>query len=151
MPTVPVSICSASSCFSLLSQNSFLLFNSLFHFDRCSLSILKNKRCSPSPKRYHFVAAFPSTPHAPRFSCRGGSTSVRRRLGDERDGITPIPALPLSRSNSPTKLSGSISASTARVNLLCHLQSARGRALSCVRTLRRRPSPEASLCTFSPS
>lgn len=67
-----------------------------------------------------------------------GFTSVRRRFGDERDGIIPIPALPLSRSNSLTKLSDSILDPTARINLLCHLQSTRGSAksdCSCVRTL----------------
>lgn len=52
--------------------------------------------------------------------------SVRRRFGDERDGIILIPALPLSRSNSLTKLSDSILTPAARVNLLCHLQSTRG-------------------------
>lgn len=55
---------------------------------------------------------------------------MHRRFGDERDGIIPIPALPLSRSNSLTKLSDSILAPTARVNLLCHLQSTRGSAKS---------------------
>lgn len=64
------------------------------------------------------------------FFYHGGFTSVHRRFGDERDGIIPIPALPLSRSNSLTKLSDSILAPTARVNLLCHLQSTRGSAKS---------------------
>lgn len=64
------------------------------------------------------------------FYYHGGFTSVHRRFGDERDGIIPIPALPLSRSNSLTKLSDSILAPTARVNLLCHLQSTRGSAKS---------------------
>lgn len=49
------------------------------------------------------------------------------RFGDERDEIIPIPALPLSRSNSLTKLSGSILAPAARENLVCHLQSTWGR------------------------
>lgn len=60
------------------------------------------------------------------FYYHGGFMSVRRRFGDERDGIILIPALPLSRSNSLTKLSDSILTPTARVNLLCHLQSTRG-------------------------
>lgn len=64
------------------------------------------------------------------FYYRGGFTNVRRRFGDERDGIIPIPALPLSCSNSLTKLSDSILDPTARVNLLCHSQSTRGSAKS---------------------
>ena len=60
----------------------------------------------------------------------GGFILVHRRFRDERGEIIPIPALPLSRSNSLTKLSDSILAPTARVNLLCHLQSTRGSAKS---------------------
>lgn len=44
-------------------------------------------------------------------------------FGDERDEIIPIPALPLSRSHSLTKLSASILAPAARENSVCHLQS----------------------------
>lgn len=56
--------------------------------------------------------------------------NVHQRFGDERGEIIQIPALPLSRSDSLTKLSDSILAPTARVNLLCHLQSTRGSATS---------------------
>lgn len=64
------------------------------------------------------------------FYYHGGFMNVHQRFGDERGEIIQIPALPLSRSDSLTKLSDSILAPTARVNLLCHLQSTRGSATS---------------------
>ena len=116
-------VCSASSSFRLWSAIflilCFFFFQiSLFYFDKCfEKSLVIPKLCQ---------AAF----LFPFFYYRGGFTSVHRRFGDERDGIIPIPALPLSCSNSLTKLSDSILAPTARVNLLCHLQSTRGSAKS---------------------
>lgn len=93
----------------------------MFHFDKCF------EKIACHPRRYaRLVFFFPLF----FFYYRGGFTNVRRRFGDERDGIIPIPALPLSCSNSLTKLSDSILAPTARVNLLCHSQSTRGSAKS---------------------
>lgn len=86
----------------------------------------KNRLSSPTLCQAGFL--FP--PLSFFFYYRGGFTNVRRRFGDERDGIIPIPALPLSCSNSLTKLSDSILDPTARVNLLCHSQSTRGSAKS---------------------
>lgn len=102
---------------------SFFCFISVFHFDKC---FEKNRLSSPTLCQAGFL--FP--PLSLFFYYRGGFTNVRRRFGDERDGIIPIPALPLSCSNSLTKLSDSILDPTARVNLLCHSQSTRGSAKS---------------------
>lgn len=120
-------VCSAPSSFRLWSAFIFSFFAPFFLF-LCSVltSVLKKslvipKLCQAGPPHHHLP---------PFFYCHGGFTSVHRRFGDERDGIIPIPALPLSRSNSLTKLSDSILAPTARVNLLCHLQSTRGSAKS---------------------
>lgn len=122
-------VCSASISFRLCTAIFLILcfffffffpFISLFYFDKCfekSLVILK--LCQAG---FFYPPLF--------FYYHRGFTSVRRRFGDERDGIIPIPAPPLSRSNSLTKLSDSILAPTARVNLLCHLQSTRGSAKS---------------------
>lgn len=83
------------------------------------------KNCLSSPN-YARLVFFSPPSSSFIFITTEVSTSVHRRFGDERDGIIPIPALLLSRSNSLTKLSDSILAPTARVNLLCHLQSTRG-------------------------
>lgn len=92
----------------------------LFYFDKC----FEKNACHPQPMPgwFSFTLFF--------FYYHGGFTNAHQRFGDERDEIIPIPALPLSRSNSLTKLSDSILAPTARVNLLCHLQSTRGSAKS---------------------
>lgn len=66
--------------------------------------------------------------------------------------IIQIPAPPLSRSDSLTKLSDPILAPAVRVNLLCHLQSTRGSrrpSPARVRTLRLKcvfSLPSARLC-----
>lgn len=66
-----------------------------------------------------------------RARCHRGFTNAHLRFGDESGGeIIQIPALPLSRSDSLTKLSDPILAPAVRVNLLCHLQSTRGGAAS---------------------
>lgn len=111
----------------------FFSFFSAFFF---SFSVLfwqvfwkkKKKQTLVIPKLCQ--AAFLLPPFFFFFYYHGGFTNVHQRFGDERDEIILIPALPLSRSNSLTKLSDSILAPTARVNLLCHLQSTRGSAKS---------------------
>lgn len=117
-------VCSASSSFRLWSAIFLILFSffppiSLFYFDKC---FEKNACHSQTMPGWFSFTLF--------FYYHGGCTNVHQRFGDERDEIIPIPALPLSRSNSLTKLSDSILAPTARVNLLCHLQSTRGSAKS---------------------
>lgn len=79
-----------------------------------------------------------------RARCHGGFTNAHLRFGDESGGeIIQIPALPLSRSDSLTKLSDPILAPAVRVNLLCHLQSTRGGAASPP------PLPVSELCSRS--
>lgn len=111
-------------------SHSLLPFFLLFFLFLCSIltSVSKNHLSSPNYGCYARLLFFSLFFFF--FFYHGGFTSVHRRFGDERDGIIPIPALPLSRSNSLTKLSDSILAPTARVNLLCHLQSTRGSAKS---------------------
>lgn len=127
----------------LISPDMFVLHPALSDFGSAIFLIL----CSFLKKNYFSVLFWQvfrknrlSSPNYARlpihppllffYYYRGGFTSVHRRFGDERHGIIPIPAPPLSRSNSLTKLSDSILTPTARVNLLCHLQSTRGGAKS---------------------
>lgn len=121
-------VCSASSPFRLWSAIFLILSpffsTSLFYFDKCFEKKEKTKPLS-SPNWARLLFFYP-----PFFYYHGGFTNVHQRFGDERDEIILIPALPLSRSNSLTKLSDSILAPAARVNLLCHLQSTRGSAKS---------------------
>lgn len=124
-------VCSASGSFRLWSAISPVLCSLFFFFALFLCSILT----SVSKKSLVIPDAMPgwfsfSPSLSFFFYYRGGFTNVRRRFGDERDGIIPIPALPLSCSNSLTKLSDSILDPTARVNLLCHSQSTRGSAKS---------------------
>lgn len=90
----------------------------------CSILTSVSKKSLVIPKLYQ------AAPPPPFFYITMEVSSVRRRFGDESDGIILIPALPLSCSNSLTKLSDPILTPTARVNLLCHLQSTRGSAMS---------------------
>lgn len=120
-------VCSASS--SLRPKSAIFPFLSpffspsisLFYFVFLKTHTQKKHAChfQTMPGWFSFTPIF-------IFFYHGGFTNVHWRFGDERDEIIPIPALPLSRSNSLTKLSDSILAPTARVNLLCHLQSTRG-------------------------
>ena len=118
-------VCSASSSFLTLvchfsHSSAPLFFSSVLFWQVPS----KNRLSSSNYARLVFY--HPPQPFFFFFYYHGGFTSVRRRFGDESNEIIPIPAPPLSRSNSLTTLSDSILAPTARVNLLCHLQSTRG-------------------------
>lgn len=106
----------------LIAPDMFALLSALSHF---GLLI-----SSPHPPPLFFVTViarhlfflFCSFP--PLYRHRGFFLEARfGDFGDERDEIIPIPALPLSRSHSLTKLSASILAPAARENSVCHLQS----------------------------
>lgn len=138
-------VCSASGSFTLWSAISPVLCSLFFALFLCSILTSVSKKSLVIPDA--MPGWFSFSPSLSVFYYRGGFTNVRRRFGDERDGIIPIPALPLSCSNSLTKLSDSILDPTARVNLLCHSQSTRGSAKS--RSSPCQNPPTAPLFRFS--